>query len=116
GGARGSSVMDVCEAIWVAADDVDKALVEPLTHLLVAAIVGDKPDRPAAIYTVNGNAPFVYWDTTTGTFIEHDVSSLTFSLANLCKVLGDTVGKTHRYVFVIDPTHPRFPPPPLPSG
>jgi predicted acylesterase/phospholipase RssA len=98
-----------CEAIWVAADAFDADIIEPLTHLVAAAVARDT-GRPVAIYTVADPPSFLVWR---GDDFASAGAAPPLMLSSLCTALADVLGlspKTHRYVFFVNPGSPRTPP------
>jgi len=98
-----------CEAIWIAADAFDAAIVEPLTHLVAAAVARDTR-RPVAIYTAGAAPRFLVWR-------RNDFVTIPLpppvKLSTIRTTLMKTVGlppRTHGYVFFVNPTSPRVPP------
>jgi predicted acylesterase/phospholipase RssA len=105
----------LCEAIWVAAENGDAKVIEPLTHLLAGAVARD-PSRPVpapvAIYTLGGTNPLLCWDVNNNTFTP-TAPGTPITHAKLCRALADFVGagpNTHLYLFLVNPAHPRTPP------
>jgi len=98
-----------CEAIWIAADSFDADIIEPLTHLVAAAIARDT-QRPVAIYTVGAAPSFLVWK-------RSDFAAIAppppLKLSAIRMALMNDLGldaETHGYVFFVDPASPRTPP------
>jgi len=104
----------LCEAVWVtvdpAASPAVQALVEPLTHLLAAAVARSF-GKATGLYTVGASpaTQFQYW--LGGQFTP--TAWTPWTLATICGALPMLTGlpsTDHRYVFFVDPANPTTPP------